>query len=133
MEIAQQSIREHMPEQERLPLEQHASMANPDPAEWKEDFDRWLKERCIHREGYEDYGGVGALWRDFCEWSIANGEVPAPLQVFEQLLTDAGWAIASYHLVLGLVLRSDLQAWQEMDEFARREPPPPVKPKIRKG
>lgn len=131
MEIAEQWVRKYTPEQERLPLEQHGSMNNPDPAAWKEDFDRWLKERCIHREGREDYGGVGALWRDFVEWSITNQEVPATREVFEQLLDAAGWTITSYQLVAGLVLRSDLQVWQEMNVAARREPLP-VKPKARR-
>lgn len=77
------------------------------PGAWQEDLDRWLPERCLHRDGYEDYGGVGSLWRDFVEWSLANNEVPCPELAFAPLLKAAGWEIVN-NMVCGLFLREDL-------------------------
>ena len=79
---------------------------------WREDFERWMRERCMHREGHEDWGGIGALWRDFVEWSTANNELPATQEVFIGLLTTDGWQIRN-NMVCGLFLREDLWALEE--------------------
>jgi hypothetical protein len=85
------------------------SMANHDPAGWRDAFLRWLKVACIHREGKDDYGGVGALHRDFCQWSIDSEQVPCNRATFDSLLLENGWRIDKYNMVPGLVLREDLQ------------------------
>ena len=113
MEIAEQWMRENMPEQQQLPLEQHGSMADlDDPELWRDDFLRWMRERCMHREGCEDWGGMGCLHRDFVEWSISVGELPATQEVFIMLLQADGWQIRN-NMVSGLFLKEDLWALEE--------------------
>jgi hypothetical protein len=105
--MAEQWIREHLHEVERLsPVV--ATLTN-DPEPWAEDFFRWIPERCISREGREDWGGVGCLWVDFCEWAVQNDSVPCQRKTFEQLLQDAGFPVED-GMACGLVLAGDLEA-----------------------
>jgi hypothetical protein len=88
------------------------SMASPDhdPAAWREDFDRWRAKNCAHREGKDDWGGIGALLVDFAEWCAARDAVPCRFRsTFERLLRDAGYCCAE-GMVSGLILREDLEA-----------------------
>jgi hypothetical protein len=79
-----------------------------DPQAWQADFDRWRPERCVSRPSYEDSQSVGSLLLDFAEWCVAHHEVPATRQVFEQLLTGAGF-LRKDGLAIGVILRMDLQ------------------------
>jgi hypothetical protein len=80
-----------------------------DPAAWSEDFARWQAENCIHREGWDDWGGIGSLWVDFCEWTVGRDSVPCTRRTFERLLDDAGF-LCSEGMVSGLILRADFDA-----------------------
>jgi hypothetical protein len=80
-----------------------------DPAEWQEDFTRWRATNCAHRDGKDDWGGVGQLLVDFAEWCVARNAVPCRRATFERLLWDAGFRCAQ-GMVSGLVLRADLEA-----------------------
>jgi hypothetical protein len=93
-----------------------------DPEAWRIDFCLWLSRNAIHREGYDDSGGIQFLWVDFCDWAITHESVPCLRSTLERLLIDAGYELRD-GMVLGLILRSDLKIWREMDEFARRKPP----------
>ena len=76
-------------------------------AGWREDFNRWRAERCIRREGREDWGGVGRLLVDFAEWRAAHDAAPATRRVFERLLFDVGVEVQN-GLARGLVFKVDL-------------------------
>jgi hypothetical protein len=76
---------------------------------WAEDFAAWMKERCAHREGKDDWGGVGAMLVDFAEWAVKHHSVPYTRLVLEALLRDAGFHVAN-GMVQGLVLLADLLA-----------------------
>lgn len=89
---------------------QNFSDRPPDaPDAWREDFSRWKIENCVHRDGREDWGGVGCLWVDFCEWAVSNDSVPCQRATFERLLEEAGFSCAE-GMVAGLLLRADLEA-----------------------
>jgi hypothetical protein len=77
-----------------------------DPFAWKDDFGRWVKEHCVRRAGYDDWGGIGTLYVDFCEWTIDSGSVPCTRRTFEALLIDAGLRMAD-GLVSSLFLKVD--------------------------
>jgi hypothetical protein len=85
------------------------SIPTPNPDAWRADFDRWVSERCIHREGRDDWGGIGGLWVDFCEWVVSCDSVPCTRQTFERLLDDAGFR-CSEGMVSGMILRADFEA-----------------------
>jgi hypothetical protein len=84
------------------------SMAHHDPEDWAAEFAVWMKERCAHREGKDDWGGVGALLVDFGEWAKTHKSVPCTRPVLEALLRDAGFHVVN-GLVRGLVLLADLR------------------------
>ena len=87
---------------------QNFSESVPDaPQAWREDFARWEAENCIHREGRDDWGGIGCLWVDFCEWAVSHNSVRCDRRTFERLLADDGFRCAE-GMVAGLVLRVDL-------------------------
>lgn len=89
---------------------QNFSDRPPDaPDAWREDFKRWARVRCVHREGREDWGGVGCLWVDFCEWAISSDSVPCRRPTFERLLQDAGFRLKD-GMAAGLLLQVDLEA-----------------------
>jgi hypothetical protein len=92
--------------------------AEPSPAQgmevqdheaWAEDFAAWMKERCAHREGKDDWGGIGGMLVDFGEWAVGHNSVPCTRLVLEALLRAAGFHVAN-GMVQGLVLRIDLEA-----------------------
>lgn len=105
-----------------------------DPAAWRQDFNRWRNVRCVSRTGYEDSGGIGCLWVDFCEWAIKNNSVSCQRRTFERLLEDAGFPLKD-GMTAGLILRPDLEA------VLRFQNPPlaagrkghQIKPAARKG
>jgi hypothetical protein len=80
-----------------------------DPQAWQADFGRWRAERCVSRPGCEDSQSVGSLLLDFAEWCVGHRAVPADRQVFEQLLTGAGFLLKD-GMAIGVILRMDLQA-----------------------
>jgi hypothetical protein len=73
------------------------------------DFQIWIQQRCAQRQRHEDWGSVGSLLVDFCEWSVNRGEVPCSRDTLEKLLDDAGFVIVN-GMARGLVLKVDLQA-----------------------
>lgn len=80
-----------------------------DPAAWLEDFQQWIDANCIHRQGKDDWTGIGALHVDFCEWAVVkNDSVPCRRPVFERLLVGAGFRF-SCGMAAGLLLRRDLE------------------------
>lgn len=88
----------------------HAGMAEHDPEAWSDDFLMWLKSgRVVHREGTDDWGGVGCLHIDFCEWAVVHDSVPCARRTFEQLLEEDGFYVAD-GLVRGVVLRVELDS-----------------------
>jgi hypothetical protein len=87
---------------------EHRGMADHDHEDWSGDFAIWMKERCAHREGKDDWGGVGALLVDFGEWAKTHKSVPCTRLVLEALLRDAGFHVVN-GLVRGLVLLADLR------------------------
>ena len=93
-----------------------------DPTAWRSDFNQWMSQNTIHRKGYDDSGGVHFLWVDFCESAITYNSAPCMRPTFERLLTDAGFELRD-GMVLGLILKVDLQIQREMNEFASRKPP----------
>jgi hypothetical protein len=82
-------------------------MPAEDPVYWREDFTKWKQEQCIQRSGYQDCGGVGPLYVNFCEWTVLHKSVPCMRLTFEQLLRGAALFVAN-GMVRGLVLREDL-------------------------
>jgi hypothetical protein len=79
------------------------------PEIWRKDFARWKAENCIHREGRDDWGGIGCLWVDFCEWAVEHDSVDCDRRTLERLLADDGHRCVE-GMVAGLVLRVDLDA-----------------------
>ena len=89
---------------------QNFSDRPPDaPDAWREDFGRWMTANCIRREDREDWGGIGCLHVDFCEWAVLNDSVPCQRSTFERLLEDAGFQCVD-GMTGGLLLRTDWQA-----------------------
>ncbi|MGD0733843.1 MAG: hypothetical protein ABR976_01805 [Terracidiphilus sp.] len=78
------------------------------PNAWREDFIRWARVQCVHREGREDWGGIACLLLDFAEWCIAHDGVPCTRATFEWLLEDAGFLIGD-GMAFGLVLKADVE------------------------
>jgi hypothetical protein len=102
--------KKHETELPQAATESTGGMADHDPAAWSEDFDKWRAENCAHREGKDDWGGIGALLVDFAEWCVARNSVPCSTRAtFERLLRDAGFRL-NVGMVAGLVLRADLEA-----------------------
>jgi hypothetical protein len=77
------------------------------PEEWAADVAFWMKARCAHREGKDDWGGVGSMVVDFGEWAVSHRSVPCSRSVLEALLRDAGFVVVD-GMVQGLVLMADL-------------------------
>src|SRR5580698_73727 len=86
-EMAEEWMRKNMPspEAQQTATEGTEGMSSDTPGAWKEDFTRWVSERCVQREGRDDWGGIGGLWVDFCEWVIDRESVPCPRPTFERL------------------------------------------------
>jgi hypothetical protein len=80
------------------------------PEAWSADFDVWLQARCVHRQGRDDWGGVGPMLVDFGQWAVSHNSVPCTRLVLEALLRDAGFHVAN-GMVRGLVLLGDLEAF----------------------
>jgi hypothetical protein len=88
---------------------QNFSEREPDaPDAWREDFARWKAERCIHRGGRDDWGGIGCLWVDFCEWAVKHDSVRCQRRTLELLLKDAGYRLKD-GFASGLVLAEDVK------------------------
>ena len=79
------------------------------PEAWSADFDVWMQARCAHREGKDDWGGIGPMLVDFGEWAVSHNSVPCTRQVLEALLRAAGFIVMD-GMVQGLVLSADLEA-----------------------
>lgn len=94
-----------------------------EPEAWRPDFNRWMAANCIHREGRDDWGGIGFLHVDFCEWAVSNDSVPCQRGTFERLLLDDGFLCVD-GMASGLVLRTD---WQAHHRF--QNPPAPAQGK----
>jgi hypothetical protein len=86
-----------------------SGMAHHDHEAWSGDFAIWMKERCVHREGRDDRGGIGVMLLDFAEWAMTHDSVPCTRQTFETLLLDAGFLVAN-GMACGLFLKADLWA-----------------------
>jgi hypothetical protein len=84
-------------------------MSNHSPDAWREDFIRWALDRCALRDDHEDSQSVGSLLIDFGEWCAGHDAVPAPRDVFEALVQDAGFQLKD-GLAAGIVLKVDLEA-----------------------
>jgi len=80
------------------------SEPNLDPTLWRDDFDQWRQERCIHRVGKDDWGGIADLHIDFAEWCFLRDCVSCTRTTFEWLLLDGDFPIND-GLVKGLVLK----------------------------
>lgn len=73
-------------------------------------FRRWLVERCARRKGAEDWGYLGLLHVDFCEW-LAESEsgTGCTRREFEDLVSAEGFTIKD-GFVLGLVCLEDIES-----------------------
>jgi hypothetical protein len=80
-----------------------------DPEAWREDFTKWISERCVHREGQDDSTSVGCLWVDFCAWAQKGNSDPCKRQTFTRLMGDAGFRCAD-GMAAGLVFKADMEA-----------------------
>jgi hypothetical protein len=104
-EMADRWMRANMPPKS-APAESPAQgMAIHDPAAWAEDFHRWALSRCVFRD--RCFGGISALWRDFCEFQVSRDEVPCTRRTFEALIKEAGFFFADGR-VYGLLLKPEL-------------------------
>lgn len=104
-----------------------AGMADHDPGAWSDDFLMWLKSgRIMHREGRDDWGGVGSLHIDFCEWAVTHDAVPCTRRTFERLLEEGNFHIAD-GLVRGVVLLVDLQEVPKSDSLQKSPQAAPAK------
>jgi hypothetical protein len=110
-EMAEEWMRKNMPmpKTQQTVTEATDDMNSDAPGAWKEDFTRWVSERCINREDRDDWGGIGSLWVDFCEWVVGRDSVPCIRWTFERLLDNAGF-LCSDGMVSGLILRRDFEA-----------------------
>ena len=78
------------------------------PEAYEEGFDRWIKARCIFRDGA--LWGLGALHGDYAIWCDKVGrEVPGSLHAFKWLIRESGFRITDDGLVYGVVLIGDLR------------------------
>lgn len=78
------------------------------PEAYEEGFGRWIKERCIFRDGA--WWGLGALHNDYAIWCDKVGrEVPGSLHVIKWLIRESGFRITDDGLVYGVVLIGDLR------------------------
>jgi hypothetical protein len=68
----------------------------------------WISERCMHRDGYDDWGGLRVLQRDYDNWCLQSRTPLSPPALFEQGLQIRGHRIEN-GMVSGLFLRED--AW----------------------
>lgn len=92
---------------------QNFSDAPPEhgPAEWRAPFAQWLDSVCVHDP--RCWGGVGRLHVAFCEWAIAQDDVPCTRFTFECLLRESGFVIdeiVEVALVSGLTFREDFES-----------------------
>jgi hypothetical protein len=71
-------------------------------------FPIWVAERCIHREGFDDWGGLPAMTRDFHQWCEQAGVPPITDEWFLRMLKAHGYEI-QLGMVGGLFLAAD--AW----------------------
>jgi hypothetical protein len=117
-DMADQWMRENMPLVE-LTKPSASAMALHDPAEWREDFSRWAISRCVFRD--RSFGGIAALWRDFCEFQVSRNEVPCTRNTFEALIRDAGFLFVE-GLICGLLLKADLHAMEGDTRCSRPHP-----------
>ena len=108
--IAEEWIAKNMPvvEQAQPAQMEQRGMAHHDHKAWSADFAIWKEERCAHREGKDDWGGVGAMLVDFGQWAVGHNSVPCTRLVLDALLRDAGFHVVN-GLVRGLVLLADLR------------------------
>jgi hypothetical protein len=78
------------------------------PEAYEEGFERWIKARCIFRDGA--LWGLGALHGDYAIWCDKVGrEVPGSLHTFKWLIRESGFRITDDGLVYGVVLIGDLR------------------------
>jgi len=110
-----EALKEH--KREIIRLLDAPSAPIDDPAEWREDFARWCKERAVSRSGFDDSGSVGVLLIDFAEWCIGHDAVPCQHATFEMLLEEAGFRCVD-GMAAGLVLRADLEAHESFSGLA---------------
>lgn len=90
-----------------------SALDGPAPAAWAENFHRWMLERCTFQ--IRRFGGVEALYQDFCSWSKVHEELPAPRPIFDDLLAGAGLFQAN-GLVSGLILRAGCDVTRPISE-----------------
>lgn len=72
----------------------------------------WKDERCMHREGCDDAGGLRVLERDFIDWCRETGTPIPRSELFTLALRELGHKIenvAGVDMVAGVFLKAD--AW----------------------
>lgn len=80
-----------------------------EPDARREDFARWVAQNCIHREGRDDWGGIGVLYVNFAEWCVWHDSTHCERCTFEWMLEDAGFRCKE-GMAAGLLLKVDLEA-----------------------
>jgi hypothetical protein len=100
-------LRQHKREIIRL-LENRPTVPAHDPAEWRAPFVEWLDSQCaLHPRAF---GGLVSLHHAFCDWELAQNEVPCTIETFAALLTELGFLMGKIEgtlLVSGLILQED--------------------------
>jgi hypothetical protein len=79
-----------------------------DPEEWRKPFVQWLDSACVRSPRW--FTNVAHLHNAFCDWEIAQGEVPCRPETFDHLLKESDFLIGEVEevvLVSGLALRED--------------------------
>jgi hypothetical protein len=72
----------------------------------------WLLEQCAFRDRW--WGGTGALYLSLARWCASHGRsVPASRAAFVTALQGEGFQSTSDGLVYGLVLKADLEAYEQ--------------------
>lgn len=102
-------LRQH--KAEIIGLLESASIPAGATAKWRKPFAKWLDSACVRDPRCS--GGVGCLHVAFCEWAIAQDDVPCKRFTFECLLRESGLSIdeiAGVVLVSGLTFREDSEA-----------------------
>jgi hypothetical protein len=77
-----------------------------------EGWSEWLLEQCVFRDRW--WGGTGALYLSLARWCASHGRtVPASRRAFVAALQGEGFQPTSDNLVYGLVLKTDLEAYEQ--------------------
>lgn len=117
-------LRQH--KAEIIGLLESTSIPPHDPVEdpIDEGWGEWLLEQCSFRDRW--WGGTGALYLSLARWCASHGRpAPASRAAFVTGLQGEGFQFTPDGFVYGLVLKADLEAYEQFQTV-----PLPVKPTV---